>query len=53
MHVVRRNNDQRVNLPNLEEKRHTEQRAEETQMTEEARGISSIDPDYPRLKVLD
>ena len=22
MHVVRRNNDQRVNLPNLEEKRH-------------------------------
>jgi GTP-binding protein len=37
----------------LEEKRHTEQRAEETQMTEEARGISSIDPDDPRFKILD
>src|SRR5450830_1652950 len=37
----------------LEQKRHTAQRAEETQMTEEARGISSIDPDDPRFKVLD
>jgi GTP-binding protein len=37
----------------LEEKRHSVQRSEETQMTEEARGISSIDPDDPRFKVLD
>ena len=37
----------------LEEKRHTEHRAEETQMTEEARGISSIDPDDPRFKILE
>jgi GTP-binding protein len=37
----------------LEETRRTEQRAEETQMTEEARGISSIDPDDPRFKILD
>jgi GTP-binding protein len=37
----------------LEEKRHSEQRSEETQMTEEARGISSIDPDDPRFKILD
>jgi GTP-binding protein len=37
----------------LEEKRHQEHRAEETQMTEEARGISSIDPDDPRFKVID
>ena len=33
--------------------KHSEQRAEETQMTEEARGISSIDPDDPRFKILD
>ncbi|MFJ3048365.1 Obg family GTPase CgtA [Herbaspirillum chlorophenolicum] len=37
----------------LEIKRAEEHRAEETQMTEEARGISSIDPDDPRFKVLD
>ena len=37
----------------LEQVRHTEQRSEETQMTEEARGISSIDPDDPRFKILD
>jgi GTP-binding protein len=37
----------------LEATRHTEQRSEETQMTEEARGISSIDPDDPRFKILD
>jgi GTP-binding protein len=37
----------------LEETRRTEQRAEETHMTEEARGISSIDPDDPRFKILD
>ncbi|MDC8757208.1 GTPase ObgE [Janthinobacterium fluminis] len=37
----------------LEEKKHSESRAEETQMTEEARGISSIDPDDPRFKILD
>jgi GTP-binding protein len=37
----------------IEQQRYTEQRAEETQMTEEARGISSIDPDDPRFKVLD
>jgi GTP-binding protein len=37
----------------LEEKKHSEQRAEETQMTEEARGISSIDPDDPRFKILE
>jgi len=37
----------------LEEKRHQEQRAEETSMTEEARGISSIDPDDPRFKIIE
>lgn len=37
----------------LEEKRRLEYRAEETQMTEEARGIASIDPDDPRFKVID
>jgi GTP-binding protein len=37
----------------LEAKRAEEHRAEETQMTEEARGISSIDPDDPRFKVID
>ena len=37
----------------IEQQRYSEQRAEETQMTEEARGISSIDPDDPRFKVLD
>ncbi|MBP0598486.1 GTPase ObgE [Herbaspirillum sp. LeCh32-8] len=37
----------------LETKRAEEYRAEETQMTEEARGISSIDPDDPRFKVID
>jgi len=37
----------------LEEKRHAEHRAEETAMTEEARGISSIDPDDPRFKILE
>jgi GTP-binding protein len=37
----------------LEETRRTEQRAEETHMAEEARAISSIDPDDPRFKILD
>jgi GTPase len=37
----------------LEEKRVSENRAEETQMTEEARGIVSIDPDDPRFKILE
>jgi GTP-binding protein len=37
----------------LEEKRHSEHRAEETSMTEEARGINSIDPDDPRFKILE
>ncbi|HEX5343429.1 MAG TPA: GTPase ObgE [Duganella sp.] len=37
----------------LEETRQTEQRAEETQMVEDARAISSIDPDDPRFKILD
>ena len=37
----------------LEAKKHSESRAEETQMTEEARGISSIDPDDPRFKIID
>ena len=37
----------------LEEKRHIEQRSEETSMTEEARGISSIDPEDPRFKILE
>ncbi|SFC02676.1 Obg family GTPase CgtA [Massilia yuzhufengensis] len=37
----------------LEEKRHSAQRAEETSMTEEARGISSIDPEDPRFKILE
>ena len=36
----------------LEQKRAIEHRAEETQMTEEARGIHSIDPDDPRFKLL-
>lgn len=37
----------------LETKRHQEHRAGETRMTEEARCISSIDPDDPRFKVID
>ena len=37
----------------LEQKKSKEHRAEETHMTEEARGIASIDPDDPRFKVLD
>ena len=37
----------------LEEKRHSAQRSEEKQMLEEARGISSIDPDDPRFKILE
>ena len=37
----------------LEAKRNSEHRAEETQMTEEARGIASIDPDDPRFKIID
>jgi len=37
----------------LEAKRTTEQRSEETSMTEEARGINSIDPDDPRFKILE
>ncbi|HEY5799936.1 MAG TPA: GTPase ObgE [Burkholderiaceae bacterium] len=37
----------------LEQKRAAEDRAEETQMTEEARGIASIDPDDPRFKIID
>jgi GTP-binding protein len=37
----------------LEQKRNSEHRAEETQMTEEARGIASIDPDDPRFKVME
>jgi GTP-binding protein len=37
----------------LEEKRNSELRAKETQMTQEARGIASIDPDDPRFKILD
>jgi len=37
----------------LEEKRTLEQRAEETSMTEEARGINSIDPSDPRFKILE
>ena len=37
----------------LEAKRHSEHRSEETQMTEEARAISSIDPDDPRFKILE
>jgi GTPase len=37
----------------LEQKRQQEHRAEEVQMTEEARGISSIDPDDPRFKFID
>jgi GTP-binding protein len=38
----------------LEEKRATESRVEDTQqMTEEARGIASIDPDDPRFKILE
>jgi GTP-binding protein len=37
----------------LAEQRRLEQREEETQMVEEARGIVSIDPDDPRFKVLE
>jgi GTP-binding protein len=37
----------------LEEKKSQEHRAEETQMTEEARGIASIDPDDPRFKIFE
>lgn len=37
----------------LAEQRQHEHRAEETQMTEEARGIASIDPDDPRFKVIE
>ncbi|MCD2517396.1 GTPase ObgE [Massilia sp. G4R7] len=37
----------------LEAKRTSEQRSEETSMTEEARGINSIDPDDPRFKILE
>jgi GTP-binding protein len=37
----------------LEEKKSSEHRAEETQMTEEARGIASIDPDDPRFKIIE
>jgi GTP-binding protein len=37
----------------LETVKRSEHRAEETQMTEEARGIASIDPDDPRFKILD
>ncbi len=36
----------------LTTKRQQEHRAEETQMTEEARGIGSIDPDDPRFKII-
>jgi len=37
----------------LAEKRQTEQRSQETSLTEEARGIASIDPDDPRFKVIE
>jgi GTP-binding protein len=37
----------------LAEKKQSEHRAEETSMTEEARGINSIDPDDPRFKVIE
>jgi GTPase len=37
----------------LASQREQEQRAQETTMTEEARGIVSIDPDDPRFKVVD
>jgi len=37
----------------LAEKKQSEHRAEETSMTEEARGINSIDPDDPRFKVVE
>lgn len=37
----------------LSEKRRQEHRAEETQMTEEARGIGSIEPDDPRFKIIE
>lgn len=36
----------------LEQKRSVQQRAENTQMTEEAREIASIDPDDPRFKII-
>ncbi|MFC3109107.1 GTPase ObgE [Undibacterium arcticum] len=37
----------------LAEKKQNEHRAEETSMTEEARGINSIDPDDPRFKLME
>ena len=37
----------------LAEKKHQEQRSEETNMAEEVRGIDSIDPDDPRFKNID
>ena len=37
----------------LAAQRQTEERAGETNMAEEARGIVSIEPDDPRFKVLD
>lgn len=37
----------------LEDKREQEVRAQEVQMTEEARNISSIDPDDPRFKIVE
>jgi GTP-binding protein len=38
----------------LEEKRNLENRVDDTySMTEEARGINSIDPDDPRFKILE
>jgi GTP-binding protein len=37
----------------LEQTKIKQQRSEEVQMTEEARGIESIDPDDPRFKLLD
>lgn len=37
----------------LAEQRQQEQRAEETKMVEEARAITSIDPDDPRFKVIE
>jgi GTP-binding protein len=37
----------------LAEQRQREQRAEETQMVEQARAIASIDPDDPRFKVIE
>ena len=37
----------------LEQQRNLEQRAEEIHMTEEARGVPSIDPDDPRFKIME